>query len=250
MSDRLTRLIVNADDFGLSPGVSAGILYAHKYGILTSTTAMVNTDFSKQSIKEAKSFPNLGIGLHLVLDAGRPISSSVNSLTDDKGSFLKGQALIGSAKKTDVKRELEAQLSLLYKWGVEVTHIDSHHHMHIHIPCAMEAVQEIASRYKLPVRSFSETELPGDVLTTDHFCKNFYGEENVSPDFLLEMFSSLEPGVTEMMCHPAFIDSWLSRNSSYTVTRMKELETLVDSKMMKWVKEHSIELSHYGTLED
>lgn len=241
-----TRLIINADDFGVTPGVSAGILYAHQYGILTSTTAMVNTEFSKQSLEEAKEYPNLGIGLHLVLDAGRPIFSSNSSLTDHTGYFLRGKELMESVKKEDLKDELKAQLEILYKWYGDVTHIDSHHHMHLHIPNALEAVLEVAESYQIPVRTFSESEQTGDVPTTDFLYYDFYGEENVSLDYLLDIFSNLQPGTTEIMCHPAFLDSWLNRASSYNFTRIKELEILVDNRIKDWLQNHSIHLIHYG----
>ncbi|WP_099159662.1 ChbG/HpnK family deacetylase [Virgibacillus ndiopensis] len=250
MDHSSTRLIVNADDYGFSPGVSAGILYAHQNGILTSTTAMVNTEFSKQSLDEAKKYPNLGIGLHFVLDVGKPIASSVRSLTDHSGDFLKGKTLIESAKKQEVKEELKEQLELLYKWGVDVTHIDSHHHMHLHIPGALEAVMEVAEMYNLPIRSFSDTKLTGNVISSDFFYYDFYGEENVSSQYLLEIFSKLEPGISEVMCHPAFMDLKLRRCSSYHFTRIKELDVLVDSRIKDGLLEHAIELIHYGGLKN
>lgn len=244
------KLIINADDFGITPGVSAGILYAHQHGILTSTTAMVNTEFSKQSLAEAKRYPDLGLGLHFVLDAGRPVFSGNSSLTDHTGHFLKGKSLMASARKCDLKDELKAQLDLLYKWYGNVTHIDSHHHMHLHIPDALEAVLEVAESYQIPVRTFSETTLTENVLTTDFLYYDFYGEENVSVAYLLDTFSSLKPGTTEIMCHPAFLDSWLNRASSYNFTRSKELEILVDNRVSEWLKNHSIHLIHYGGVQN
>lgn len=116
------QLIINADDFGLTPGVTAGILYAHQHGILTSTTAMINTAFAKAGLREAKCFPELGIGLHFVLDTGRPVSSSPRSLVDQNGCFLKGTELMIAAEKQDIKEELLAQLELLYEWNGMVTH--------------------------------------------------------------------------------------------------------------------------------
>ncbi|TFJ91264.1 carbohydrate deacetylase [Lentibacillus salicampi] len=242
-----SKLIVNADDFGLTPGVSAGILYAHQHGILTSTTAMVNTEFSKESLKDVNRFPNLGIGLHFVLDAGKPVSSSVSSLTDTKGNFLKGRSLIESAKKSDIKEELVSQLELLYKWGIDTTHIDSHHHLHLHIPCALEAIVEVAEVYKLPIRSFSDSVLEF-VPTSDYFRYDFYGDDNVTSDYLERILSDLQPGVTEIMCHPAFLDPWLSKKSSYNFTRTKELGILVNSRLRNLVEKHSVDLIHFGGL--
>lgn len=246
MDKSSSKIIVNADDFGLTPGVSAGIFYAHQHGILTSTTAMVNTEFSRESLEEVKRCPNLGVGLHLVLDDGQPVSSSVRSLTDHSGNFLKGKSLIKSAGKQDIKEELEAQLDLLYRWDIDVTHIDSHHHMHLHIPDALEAVMEVAQIHCLPVRSFTDTDLTGGVITTDFLHYDFYGEKNISLEYLMRKFAVLQPGVTEIMCHPAFMDSWLNKKSSYNSTRIKELEILVNSKIKNRIKDYAIDLIHYG----
>lgn len=249
MPNHLTKVIINADDFGYSPGVSAGILYAHQFGILTSTTAMVNTSFAIQSVEMAKAHPKLGIGLHFVLDMGQPVSSSVSSLTDTTGSFLKGETLIKSAVKHDIREELESQLNVLLNWGVDVTHIDSHHHMLTHIPAAQEAITEIAREYKLPIRSLYENILPKDIPTNNYFIKDFYGQGNISPASLIQILSNLKNGVTEIMSHPAFIDPWLQNGSSYHIPRMTELETLVGDEVQTWVKDHDIQLINYGHIK-
>ncbi len=242
------KLIVNADDFGLTPGVSAGILYAHAHGVVTSTTVMVNTEFANEALQAAKQFPALGIGLHFVLDAGRPLSPSPESLVDENGVFLRGKELIASAEKQDVKEELQAQLQFLFDQGIEVTHIDSHHHMHLHIPCALEAVMEVAKEHRLPIRTFSEMRDNGVLRTTDCLRYDFYGEDHITAGYLLRLFSELEPGVTEVMCHPAFIDTWLENKSSYRFTRAKELAVLTDSRVIDWLDQHKVGLFHYGGL--
>lgn len=250
MLDRPIKVIINADDFGYSPGVSSGILYAHQFGLVTSTTVMVNTQFAKQGIEMAEGFPNLGMGLHFVLDIGRPVSSPAHSLIDhNTGDFLTGEALIQSATKNDIKKELETQLNKLYEWGVNVTHIDSHHHMHTHIPAAKEAVIEIARQYKLPIRSLDRSVTEKDILTNNYFIKNFYGEGNILPSSFLQILTNLKTGVTEIMTHPAFMDVWLKNGSSYSLPRMKELETLVDTEVQAYVKNHNIDLIHYGHMK-
>src|SRR5699024_10345944 len=174
---------------GLSPGVTFGILYAHQYGLVSSTTAMVNTAFAKQSLEEAKKHSKLGVGLHWVFDAGHPVFTPNSSLTDQAGNFLKGKALIESAKKQDLKNELEAQLDLINKWYGPITHIDSHHHMHLHIPSALEVVTEVAERYNLAIRTFSETDIKENVKNTDFLHYTFYGEENITKENLINILS-------------------------------------------------------------
>ncbi|WP_077358976.1 ChbG/HpnK family deacetylase [Virgibacillus halodenitrificans] len=240
------RLIMNADDLGLSPGVTAGILYAHQYGLVSSTTAMVTTRFSKDCLQEAKHYSHLGIGLHFVLDAGQPLSPSVPSLTDNKNNFLKGKDLIENAKGTDIKEELKRQLELLLSWGIDVTHIDSHHHMHLHIPGALEIVYEVAHHYKLPVRVFTNTTITATVPRTDYFHFNFYGENNLTEEYLINMITNLDEGTSEIMCHPGFLDTWLTKTSSYQQMRMKEVEILVSNRIRKCLDEQNVQLVHYG----
>ncbi|MGP4064347.1 ChbG/HpnK family deacetylase [Oceanobacillus sp. M65] len=248
MQQSKRQVIVNADDFGMTPGVTAGILYAHQFGIVTSTTTMVNTTFAEQAVELAKGHPNLGVGLHFVLDAGKPISRHVPSLVDTSGYFLKGEVLSNSARKEEIKVELLAQLDLLRQWYPHVTHIDSHHHKHLHIPQALEAVLEVAEAYSLPVRSFSKSSWQ-KVRSTDYLHYDFY-EETVQPAFLENLITSTEDGVSEIMCHPAFLDTWLLERSSYTETRMKELELLTDKNVKHLFISESIELIHFGGIHD
>ncbi|WP_440894707.1 carbohydrate deacetylase [Amphibacillus sp. Q70] len=240
------KVIINADDFGLTPGVTCGILYAHQKGVVSSTTAMVNTPFAKQSLDEAKKYPKLGIGLHWVLDAGQPVFSNRSSLTDNLGNFLKGELLMKSAKKQDLKNELEAQLELINEWYGSITHIDSHHHLHLHNPSAMEVVLEVAARDQIPIRTYSQMEVKEKVVSADFFYDHFYNEENVSKENFLNILSNLKSGITEIMCHPAFLDLWLKDISSYTDTRMKELEILTAKEIKDLIMEQAIEIIHYG----
>lgn len=250
MAKSIRKLIVNADDFGYSPGVTSGILYAHHYGIVTSTTIMVNSPFAKEASRLAKKSPHLGIGLHLTLDMGKPILTRQNSLTDANGFFKKGKHLRESAKKDDIQAELEAQLLLLLEWGVSVTHIDSHHHMHHNIPEAFDAVTEISKKYKLPVRSIYKNDVHADIITNQHFSQDFYGEKNVEVDSLINILRNLKSGVTEIMTHPAFIDSRVYYCSSYNLPRMLELQTLTNQTVKEWIKEEGIDLINYNYLKE
>ncbi|AUJ23533.1 ChbG/HpnK family deacetylase [Virgibacillus dokdonensis] len=250
MGNNTVKLIINADDFGITAGVTYGILFAHQYGIVSSTTVMVNMPFAKESLKEAKKHPNLGVGLHLVFDAGRPIFASQSSLTSHSGYFLKKEGLMQSAKREDIKNEVEAQLDLAHKWYGNITHIDSHHHLHHHFPLLLDVVLETAKNYNMPVRLLPDTKIAYKIASPDYFCGGFYGEESVSINNLKDMITSLKPGITEMMCHPGFIDSGLYKISSYNRMRMKEVAVLTNNKMKEYMQKQSIELIHYGGVVD
>ena len=83
------RLIVNADDFGLTPGVSEGILAAHRHGIVTSTTVLVNSSIPPHHVARARD-SGLGIGLHANLTLGRPLTSGA-ALVDESGRFVRDE---------------------------------------------------------------------------------------------------------------------------------------------------------------
>ena len=83
------KLIVNADDFGISEGAVLGIIAAYQQGILTSTTCMMNMPYTDMAISLAKQHPQLGLGIHLVLTLGKPLTSNCKSFIDENGNFLR-----------------------------------------------------------------------------------------------------------------------------------------------------------------
>jgi predicted glycoside hydrolase/deacetylase ChbG (UPF0249 family) len=133
-----TRLIVGADDFGWTQGINRGIIDAHKNGIVTATSLLVNAPYAAEAAKAAKKFPSLDVGIHLNLDAGCPILSpnDVPTLVDASGRFydlrqVKLRAVTGRLNIKELVAEFKAQIQRAVELGVNPTHIDSHHHVHI-----------------------------------------------------------------------------------------------------------------------
>src|SRR5499425_154918 len=103
------RLIVNADDFGLTQGVSAGILSAHRHGIVTSTTLLATAAIDAEQLAELRD-SGLGVGIHVNLTLGRPLSGG-RSLVDGDGRFVRdAQHAAVRANAGDVEREVTAQI--------------------------------------------------------------------------------------------------------------------------------------------
>jgi len=133
-------LIVNADDFGRSRGVNLGIIKAHKEGIVTSTSFMVNQPFAQEGASILKDTPSLGAGVHLVFSAGRPLlpPEKVPSLVDSQGLFLTQEALLAKAERVsqeELKAEFKAQIERFRTLvGREPDHLDCHHFVHVHPP--------------------------------------------------------------------------------------------------------------------
>jgi len=139
----MRRLIINADDFGLTGGVNRAIVEAHEGGVVSSATLMANGQAFDDAIALAQCRPRLGVGCHLVLVDGAPLldPTAVRSLLDRGGSagnphFREGitrfgmLALLGRLRENEIEAEATAQIRKLQAAGVKVTHLDSHKHTH------------------------------------------------------------------------------------------------------------------------
>jgi chitin disaccharide deacetylase len=141
LSCRVRRLIVNADDFGLTSGVNRGIVEAHSSGIVTSTTLMANSAAFDDAVRLTRSNPKLSVGCHLVLVDGSPLlgADRVRSLMDPNNpshfrqniSSFALPALSGRLDAREIEAEAAAQIRKLQSAGVQVSHIDSHKHTHM-----------------------------------------------------------------------------------------------------------------------
>jgi hopanoid biosynthesis associated protein HpnK len=135
------RLIINADDFGLTQGVDRAIVEAHCHGVVTSSTLMANGRAFDDAIQRAKSASRLGIGCHVVLVDGLPVRSAQTATLSDKkfpnGRFYQSlnsfalRAVGGRIDADEIEAEVTAQIRKLQAAGVAVSHLDTHKHTHI-----------------------------------------------------------------------------------------------------------------------
>ena len=248
------RLIVNADDFGRTSGVNRGLLEAHTQGIVTSATMLVNYPAAAEAARLAKEHEALGVGLHLQLTGGSTPASpreQVRSLLDAAGRFhLKPEGLVG-ADPVEVLTEARAQLRRFRElMGRRPTHFDSHHHAH-KLPVVLDALVTLAWETGLPIRGASEevrARLRSEGLpTTDHFIEDFY-DQGATLEGLIRVLSRLEPGTTELMCHPAVVDEELRTTSGYAEARGRELEYLVHEQVRQTIQAAGVKLVTYAAL--
>jgi chitin disaccharide deacetylase len=221
----MRRLIVNADDFGLTRGVSEGILAAHRHGIVTSTTVLVTRPIPRDLLDRLDA-SGLGAGLHVNLTLGSPITKSP-SLVDESGRFVRDpRHAAARAKVGHVEREVEAQIERFEKLLKRPpTHLDTHHHVGLHSP-VKEVVLQLARERSLPVRTQSEgaraAARGAGLATPDHF----FGESGPGAYWTLErtlgQLRRLPPGCSEFMAHPGYCDDELSY-SRYGRQRETEL---------------------------
>lgn len=251
----MKRLIVNADDFGRTPGVNAGILEAHLYGIVTSSTVMVLEPAAKGGIVDARRrAPDLSLGLHFVLTGGGLAASAPDHVPTllVEGRFRRFPAdFPDELVPGEVERELEAQVVLFEKMaGIPPTHIDSHHHSALHAS-VQPVVAQVALRLGIPVRASSDAARgalrAAGVRTPDRFVDGFYADGATSAN-LRAILGGLADETTELMCHPARADEELLTGSSYSRERERELAILCDPEIRVLVAEQGVELVPFRDL--
>jgi predicted glycoside hydrolase/deacetylase ChbG (UPF0249 family) len=243
----LKRLWLNADDLGLTPGVSLGICEALELRALTTTTAMICADEAIATL--ARFAPRIPgrIGLHLQLTDGvprRPVAE-VRSLVGEEGRFPRNRPL-GEVDLGEVESEWEAQLATLRALGVEPTHVDSHHHVH-QLPGVLAVYVEFARRHGLPARGGAAEEVAAlrrrGVPTSDVFTTAFY-RAPLTVDRLLAIVAERCPegGTIEVMAHPGRVDDALRQRSNYVEEREEELSTLCSPDLPLRLREMGIAL--------
>ena len=259
----MRRLIINADDFGLTSGVNRAIVEANRSGVLTSATIMANARAFSEAASLAKTQPSLKTGCHIVLIDGEPVSANLASLTNGSSRFrssLKDFALAAVRRRLspeEIQREAEAQIRKVQSLGVSLTHIDSHKHTHMfpHVlgpllraarACNIRAVRNPFE----PLRAWPGGMLLGvptlwlrcaGVMAFQMFASKFHRalkeEGIVSTDgtvgitatgkldqkMLLLILSALPQGTWELVCHPGYSDGDL-RSAGTRLTTSREIE--------------------------
>lgn len=249
----MKSLIVNADDFGLTTGVSRGILEAHHRGIVTSTTLLVNRLVPENLLAELKASA-LGVGLHLNLTHGAPISppDEVPSLVDGEGKLIRDARQVAvAAKPEEAALELRAQVAMFVRlMGRTPTHLDSHHHVGRHSPvleCLLDLVEELGIPMRSQDAEVRRVARARDLKTPDHFFGESGPESYWSSERVLAHVEALPDGVSEFMTHPGYFDDDLAY-SRYGKQREGELLGLTDPAVKKAVATRGIKLCHFGEI--
>jgi predicted glycoside hydrolase/deacetylase ChbG (UPF0249 family) len=247
------RVIISADDFGLSDGVTRGILEAHRSGAVTAASMFANAPGLEGAVRGARETPSLDLGLHFNLTVGAPLipAEKIPSLCGADGQFLPLRALAarafrGRVDADQVARECLAQLDRLRAAGIPVTHIDGHRHVHV-LPGVWRGVVGVARRSGLAAVRVPVEPAPGGRAGTkmvvtwawrlgargvpgprgvDHFRGiGLLGSRRFA-DGLLRILDRVPPGDTEVMVHPGYVDADLLRWDRYGIGRERELAAL------------------------
>lgn len=211
-------LIVNADDFGLSPGVNAGVARTHEEGILTSASLMVRHPAAPAAADYARATPSLGLGLHF--DLGEWVR-------EDGGWHTVYEVVPLDDGPDAIEAEARAQLARFRELtGRDPSHLDSHQHVH-NSQGVTSVFRRLAEELGVPLRHHM-----GGV----RYCGDLYGHdergtpipEAISFDAFTEIIRGLKPGTTELACHPGL---GADTGSPYDREREREVEVLCDPRV-------------------
>lgn len=262
----MKRLIVNADDFGFTRDVNAGIIDAHVNGILTATTLMANGDAFDEAVALAAEHPSLDVGVHFVLIGGsslltgKPFPADVPSLT---------RAVY--AGELNLYDEFAAQARKIRSAGIRPTHADTHKHTHL-LPPVCRALVTVAEEFHIPflrrpadlplayraplpvklvsiaMRRLAARIEPGALRTTDHFAGFALTGRFESKD-LQSLFAQLPDGVTELMTHPGHCGPELEKAPTrLKQSRAAELKALTAPETRAALETNHITLTRYSEL--
>jgi chitin disaccharide deacetylase len=268
------RLIVTADDLGMTAGVTRGILRSMSDGIVSSTNLMVNMPAAADAARLAVQ-SSLDVGIHLNLTTGRPVlpPSEVRSLVDANGVFhahreFVQRLLSWRISMRDVEREFAAQVEGALRMGVEPTHLNTHHHLHLWLPVA-GAMIRVGRRYGVgKTRTTRTTDMAVRIANTSttllQWTKRRYkaiaaqrlgkwfrmptwrmepsafrgvSNGNVRSKlhewlFFIEKLQSLPNAVVvEVPCHPAYVDQELAGYAKYVADREAEVAALTSQEL-------------------
>jgi predicted glycoside hydrolase/deacetylase ChbG (UPF0249 family) len=269
-----TRLIINADDLGISRGVNIGIIEAATAEVVTSASMIVNLPAFADALDRAVVCPTLSLGLHLNLTVGRPLARAPSLTRHDTGEFftlpvLLARASLGLLDASDIARECLAQIDRMTDAGFPPTHLDSHRHVHAHPAIFAIVARAAASRGIFQVRIPCESlrvnadnwratlkktglmicaTLSSGTAAADR-AVDFVGVSlQGGKSFATRLFAlipQLQPGTTELMTHPGYADASLAEHDSYTLERVTELRALTSREFRDLLAHSGVTLTGF-----
>jgi chitin disaccharide deacetylase len=227
------RLIVNADDFGLTSGVNRGIIDCVERGIVTSASLMVRQRAVEQAAEYARRETRLSVGLHL--DLGEWVYS--------QGAWIQVDVAVPMHDEEAVRTEVWRQMAEFCRFvGRNPSHLDSHQHVHRDEPVRSELLN-IGRELGIPVREFSQI----------RYCGDFYGQDGeghrlpdvISVGGLEKILITVGEGLTELGCHPGYPQDLAS---VYREERQDEVRVLCDPAVRDLLSSLQIETCRFGEL--
>ena len=221
----MKRLIVTADDFGISMAVNAAVEGAHRNGILSAASLMVAGEAASDAVARAKAMSGLGVGLHLVLVDGKPVlpPERLPALVDRRGQFPNDPVRLGiklqfsATARRQAEAEMRAQFDAFRATGLPLDHVNAHHHFHFH-PAVRDLLLRLAPEYRVrairvpreagfsmltPFALALRRRLVRDRIAHNDWQIGIRDTGRMDKAALARHLASLPEGVTEIYSHPA-----------------------------------------------
>ncbi len=282
----MRRLIINADDFGLTSGVNRGVLESHQHGVVTSSTLMACGARFEEAAALAMQAPTLSVGCHAVLVDGSPVlrGAQVSSLavTSSPPRFREslisfaGLAAIGVLDEKQIEKEVTAQIRKLQAAGIAVSHLDSHKHTHM-FPvvlrgmlraaqnCGVRAIRnpfeplvfarvgswkrQFQLRMLQSYRARFRNELDKAGMVTPDGCIGIAATGGLTPEAFQSLIERLPQGTWEFVSHPGYNDAELRQiKTRLRDSREKELAILTSDAAKESLRRSGIKLISYREL--
>jgi predicted glycoside hydrolase/deacetylase ChbG (UPF0249 family) len=241
----VAALILHSDDFGLNEEVNRAIVEVAQRGVLGSASLMTNGLAAEDALEQARDCTGLGVGLHLNIVRGRPLSSpeDIPSLVDDDGHLLNSVARLmtrsmrGKLSAAEVEEEYRRQIEFMLERDFVPTHLDGEKHTHILIPEAARAVRKLSDEFNIErVRLINEKALLKDLHRQGIAVKG--SQMQRAKLELLEWRSRRVAGTWGGLRHPdATFGVLLSGNTRYpeAIDLLKAFVTLESAKTIEWM---------------
>lgn len=227
-------LIVAADDFGYSPGVCEGIIKAHTDGIVTSASVLVDS-VAADKAKELVNYLNLSVGLHINI-WDRNLGGGPDEWKMDKVQKIQ-----------TIQEMFDRQLAKFKEiTGHDPDHIDGHFHIQLH-PFVRPIIESYSKKHNIPIRAIDSN------FIDSFFARNENNEPDatrITVDSLIKILSGLGSGINEILTHAGNVDPQIIKISRYSVERGKELETLTDPRVRKFIENNDIKLINWREIKE
>jgi hopanoid biosynthesis associated protein HpnK len=270
--DPVRRLIVNADDFGLSRAMNEAVIRAHRDGILTSASLMVNEAGLTEAVKLAKENPKLGIGLHLTLLQGHSAlpPEKIPGLVNARGEFSDSPFGVGvsyffkSGLREQLRAEIHAQFQKFHATGLPLDHVNGHLHLHLHpviFGILMEDSEKLGIRhlrltrdclsrsrrmssghwfYRLSHAAIFDTlssrarkPLAAKKIRHAQITFGLLQNARVDEEYILKLLPELPPGDSELYSHPS-LDKFKHEFDALVSPRVKELVNTLGIQLIRY----------------
>lgn len=281
----MKKLIVNADDFGLHREVNKAVIQGYQQGCLRSTSIMPTGAAVEEACQLARENPGLGIGIHLTLVAERPVlpPEKIPTLLTPEGKFFADHVvfiknyLLGRIDKGQLYAECEAQIAKAMSLGLNITHLDSHQHLHT-LPGVTEICLELMAKYgihrmRYPGEAFAFTggydgglfrrvakcgltlcsmgarrkAAPQGIAMPDTFFGMLAGG-HMAEKYFLNILHALPEGVSEIMVHPGADATVLGQIYDWQYHWEDELGSITSHKALAYLQEQKIKLISFGEI--